>query len=147
MGGHGGEDDVGRWEWDRRRGGAVGDVPWVEIVVLRDGDQDDESVDKSARQLRKELAEQELVTQLVQAQAPPLSKGDAAAIGAIAVALVSAGGMIPTLISVLKDWIGRRSTPQRIKVAIGSDTFELDQPTFAEREQLLKAFLAQHADK
>lgn len=80
-------------------------------------------------------------------EAPENSKGDAAAVGAIAVALVGAGGMIPTLIAVLRDWLGRRTGPQRISIKFGDDSIELDRPSFDEREQLLKAFLIKHADE
>ena len=130
---------VGRTEGD--------DVRWVEIVVVGDDEVDAERVDRLARQLRSELVEQEFDTRSVTANAPGNSKGDAAAFGAIAVALVGAGGMIPTLIAVLRDWLGRRTGPERISIKIGDDSIELDRPSFGEREQLLQAFLAKHAEQ
>jgi len=112
---------------------------WVEILV-KDGD-----VDRAARQLRRELVERELETRAVTEEAPAGSKGDAAVVGAVAVALVGAGGMVPTLIAVIRDWLARQSGPQRISVKIGNDSIELDRPSFAERERLLERFLAEHA--
>ncbi|MEV8376596.1 hypothetical protein AB0P21_27880 [Kribbella sp. NPDC056861] len=123
------------------------DVRWFEIVVLADDELDAERVDRLARQLRRELAEREFDTRAVTGEAPGTSKGDAAAVGAIAVALVGAGGMIPTLIAVLRDWLGRRSGPERISLKFGEDSIELDRPSFDEREQLLRAFLAKHTDE
>jgi hypothetical protein len=131
-------DEVGKFVGD--------EVRWVEIVVLGDDEFDAERVDRVARQLRTELADREFDTRPVTADAPGNSKGDAAMAGALAVAL-GAGGMIPTLIAVLGDWFARRARPERIIVKVGDDSIELDQPTFSEREQLLRVFLAKHTDQ
>jgi hypothetical protein len=120
-------------------------VEWVEIHVMAGDSVDLEGVDHAARRLRRELVEHEFETGPVLGVAPDGSKGDAAVVGAVAVALVGAGGMIPTLIAVLRDWLGRRADPQRIVVKVGEDSVELDRPTFAERERLLEIFLAKHA--
>nr|WP_239062108.1 hypothetical protein [Streptomyces sp. SID13031] len=150
VGGCAGEDHVGRNagaadEVGEFVGRTEGDgVRWVEIVVLGD---DDERLARLARQLRREFAERELETRPVAVDAPANSKGDAAAVGAIAVALVGAGGMIPTLIAVLRDWLGRGTGPERISIKLGDDSIELDRPSFDEREQLLQAFLAKHSDQ
>lgn len=119
-----------------------GGARWVELVVLPDDELDFERADRLARQLRRELVEQDLEVRAVEADAPEGSKGDVATFGAIAVALVGAGGMIPALIAVLHDWLGRRTGPDRILVRIGDRSMELDRPTFAERQQLLEVFLA-----
>ncbi|MEU4607208.1 hypothetical protein AB0F43_29850 [Kribbella sp. NPDC023972] len=97
---------------------------------------DEEGVEKAVRQLRKELAEQEFMTQAVVEEAPGGAKGDG-----LAVALVGAGGRVPALIAVLKDWICRRHSPGTIKLTLGDRSIEVDKPTFKEREQLLEAFL------
>ncbi|MEU4393812.1 hypothetical protein [Kribbella sp. NPDC023855] len=125
------------------------DVRWVEIFVLGDDEFDAERVDRLARQLRSEFAEREFDTRPVAADAPGNSKGDAAVAGAIAVAVagLGAGGMIPTLIAVLRDWLARRTGPERISVKVGDDSIELDRPSFSEREQLLQLFLAKHAEQ
>jgi hypothetical protein len=123
------------------------DVRWVEIVVLGEDELDAERADRLARQLRSEFAEREFDTRPVAADAPGNSKGDAAVAGAIAVALVGAGGMIPTLIAVLRDWLGRRSGPERISIKVGDDSIELDRPSFSEREQLLQLFLTKHTEQ
>ena len=81
---------------------------WVDVVLI---DDDAEFADRGIRQLRRELADFE--TRDVVTTAPDGSKGDAAAVGAVAVALGGAGGMVPLLIAVLRDWIGRRTSAQR----------------------------------
>jgi hypothetical protein len=95
---------------------------------------DEEGVEKAVRQLRKELAEQEFMTQAVVEEAPGGAKG-------LAVALVGAGGRVPALIAVLKDWICRRHSPGTIKLTLGDRSIEVDKPMFKEREQVLEAFL------
>ncbi|WP_112237476.1 effector-associated constant component EACC1 [Kribbella monticola] len=114
---------------------------WAEIQVMGG---EPEEVERAVRRLREELGEHEFETRAVQAAMPEGAKGDGAVVGAVAVALVGAGGMIPTLILVLRDWLGRRADPQRITVTIGADSIELDRPSFTERERLLEAFLAKH---
>ena len=147
MSGGWGEDDVARRAWSVDGWGKFvgrteeGGARWVEIVVLPDDELDFERADRLARQLRRELVEQDLETRAVTTKAPADSKGDVATFGAIAVALVGAGGMIPTLIAVLRDWLGHRTGPDRISIKIGDRSMELDRPTFAERQQLLEAFL------
>ncbi len=123
------------------------EVRWAEIVVLADDEFDAERVDRLARQLRSEFDEREFDTRPVVTDAPGNSKGDAAVAGAIAVALVGAGGMIPTMIAVLRDWLARRTGPERISVKVGDDSIELDRPSFSEREQLLQLFLAKHTEQ
>jgi hypothetical protein len=94
---------------------------------------------KAVRQLRKELAGEGLPTQDVVVDADGLAQDDGSI--AIAVALVGAGGAVPTLVAVLRDWIQRRRSPGKIVVTLGEDSIELERPTFEERAELLEAFL------
>ncbi|MFF0266885.1 hypothetical protein [Kribbella sp. NPDC004536] len=66
---------------------------------------------------------------------------------AIAVALVGAGGVVPTLVAVFRDWIQRRKNPGKIVVTLGADSIEMERPTFDERVELLAAFLNRHQAK
>ncbi|TCC55119.1 hypothetical protein E0H73_36625 [Kribbella pittospori] len=100
--------------------------------------------DRGIRQLRRELVEHEFETRAVQQSAPEGSKGDPATVGTIAVALGGAGGAVSVLMAVLKDWLGRRSGSQAIKLTIGEDSIELDRATAGERQQLIEAFLRKH---
>ncbi|WP_427891508.1 effector-associated constant component EACC1 [Kribbella sp. GL6] len=102
-------------------------------------DGDPEVADRGIRGLRRELGEFE--TRSVPVVAPEGSKGDAAAVGAVAVALGGAGGMVPLLISVLRDWLGRREQGQRVKLTVGEDSIEVDAASVQERRELIEAFL------
>ncbi|WP_329001214.1 hypothetical protein OHA18_43050 [Kribbella sp. NBC_00709] len=95
---------------------------------------------KAVQQLRKELAEEGLPTQEVEPVGLAQDDGSIA----IAVALVGAGGAVPTLVAVLRDWIQRRKSPGKIVVTLGEDSIELERPTFGERAELLEAFLKRH---
>lgn len=114
---------------------------WIDVVLL---DDDSDLADRAIRQLRRELAEHEIDVRAVEATAPAGSKGDATAINAVAIALGGAGGMVPVLITILRDWVGRRSAPQRVRMTIGDETLELDAASPQEQQQLLEAFLRRH---
>ncbi|MET9315973.1 hypothetical protein ABZX12_29505 [Kribbella sp. NPDC003505] len=105
-------------------------------------DDDPELADRGIRQLRGELREFE--TRDVLTVAPEGSKGDAAAVGAVAVALGGAGGMVPLLIAIVRDWLGRRTAGQRVKLTIGADSIEVDAASVEERRELVEAFLRRH---
>ena len=92
--------------------------------------------------MRRELGE--FATRDVTVVAPEGSKGDAAAVGAVAVALGGAGGMVSVLISILRDWLGRRVQGQRVKLTVGEDSIEVDAASVEERRELIEAFLRRH---
>ncbi|TDD59591.1 hypothetical protein E1263_14680 [Kribbella antibiotica] len=119
----------------------VGD--WVDVVLL---DDDAEAADRGIRQLRRQLAENEIDTRTVEASAPVGSKGDAAGFNAVAIALGGAGGMVPLLIAILRDWLGRRVPEQRVKLTIGTDSIELDAATTDEQQRLVETFLRKHEE-
>ncbi|WP_338068900.1 effector-associated constant component EACC1 [Kribbella speibonae] len=123
-----------------REGWVVG--VWVEVVLV---DGDPEVADRGIRQLRREL-QQEFETRDVLTAAPDGSKGDAAAVGAVAVAVAlgGAGGMVPLLIAVLRDWLGRRTRGQRVKLTVGDESIEVDAASPEEQRELVEAFLRRH---
>ncbi|TCO32868.1 hypothetical protein EV652_104474 [Kribbella steppae] len=90
---------------------------------------DAERVGKAVRQLRKELAEQEFMTQAGIGDEP-----------ATAVALSGADGMVPGLVAVLRDWICRRHGPGTVRLTLGNESIEVDKPSFDAKA--LQAFLA-----
>ena len=118
----------------------MGEGRWVQLRVIPQDGHDRGRVEKCLRQLRRELAEQDLPTQDVVEQPSGLAQDDGSI--AIAVALVGAGGVVPTLVAVLRDWIQRRKNPGKIVVTLGEDSIELERPTFDERKELLEAFLS-----
>jgi hypothetical protein len=120
---------------------------WVEVLVVED---EAELADRGVRQLRRELEEVEVETRDVRVEAPEGSKGNGAAVGAVAVALgtaAGAGGAIPVLIAVLRDWLGRRGASGGVKLTIGGDSIEVDRATVDERQQLIEGFLRAHVER
>ncbi|RZT07439.1 hypothetical protein EV649_8146 [Kribbella sp. VKM Ac-2569] len=113
---------------------------WIDVVLV---DVDPEVADRGIRQLRREL-QQQFETRDVLTSVPDGSKGDAAAVGAVAVALGGAGGMVPLLIAVLRDWLGRRTAGQRVKLTVGDESIEVDAASDDEQRQLIEAFLRRH---
>ncbi|WP_460662376.1 hypothetical protein [Kribbella swartbergensis] len=80
---------------------------------------------KAVRQLRKELAEQEFMTQ--------------AGIGDEPATAVALTGRVEALVAVLRDWICRRHGPGRVRLTLEDQSIEVDKPSCD--EQALKAFL------
>ena len=70
--------------------------------------------------------------------------GTAIAVGELVVTLSASGGVIVTLIGVLRDWLNRHPAGQRISVTIGKDNVQLERSTPAERERLIEAFIRAH---
>jgi hypothetical protein len=105
----------------------MGEGRWVEVRVVG-SELDGERVGKAVRQLRKELAEQEFMTQAGVGDEP-----------ATAVALSGAEAMVPALVAVLRDWICRRHGPGTVRLTLGDESIEVNKPTFDERA--LEVFL------
>ncbi|TDC29053.1 effector-associated constant component EACC1 [Kribbella albertanoniae] len=114
---------------------------WVDVVLL---DDDAELADRAIRQLRRELAEHEIDMRTVGTTSPSGSKGDISSFNAVAIALGGAGGMVTVLVTILRDWLGRRPPQQRVKLTIGADTIELDAASTEQQQQVLEAFLRRH---
>jgi hypothetical protein len=120
----------------------------VSVVVLADTESDDEEADRLARRLRSELAglDTDSVTMATGGAAPPGAKGvDAASVGAIVVALSASGGLFPTMIETIRDWLGRQSGRHRVAVTIDGDTIELESATAAQQRTLVDAYVKRHA--
>lgn len=114
---------------------------WVDVVLL---DDDAELADRAIKQLRRELAEHEIDMRTVETTPPGGSKGDISSFNAVAIALGGAGGMVTVLVTILRDWLGRRPPQQRVKLTIGTDSIELDAASPQEQQQALEAFLRRH---
>ncbi|MFI7068278.1 hypothetical protein ACIBL3_45345 [Kribbella sp. NPDC050124] len=101
----------------------MGEGRWVEVRVVGAGDGKGVKV---VQQLRRELAEQEFMTQAGVGDAPEL-----------AVAL--SGADVAALVDVLKSWICRRHGPGTVRLTVGSESIDVDKPTFDER--VMEGFL------
>ncbi|WP_233712623.1 effector-associated constant component EACC1, partial [Kribbella turkmenica] len=82
-------------------------------------------------EVRRELAEQEFMTQAGVGDRPEM-----------AVALSGAEGVVPALVDVLKGWICRRRGPGTVRLTLGDESIEVDKPSFD--AQALEAFLTKH---
>src|SRR5690242_14368181 len=112
----------------------MGEPRWVEVRVVGDAGMDQGRCVKAVRQLRKELGGEGLPRRV--GKEPGGWAQDDGSI-AIAGALVGAGGAVPTLVAVLRDWIQRRKSPGKIVVTLGDESIELERPTYDERAALL----------
>ena len=119
----------------------MGEGHWVEVRVSPDRTVDEKRCVKALQQLRKELAAEGLPTQDV-VEEPPNHES-----AAIAVALVGAETVVPTLVAVLRDWIHRRKHPAKVVLTFWGESVELDRSTFDEGAQSLKALLTRHQQR
>ncbi|TCO38160.1 hypothetical protein EV646_12173 [Kribbella antiqua] len=106
----------------------MGEPAWVVVKVVEGG----EKGGKAVKQLRRELTEQELMTQVVEASS---------AAECVGVAVAVPGGSVPAVMAVLRDWVCRRNSPGKVKLIFGEESMEIDKPSFPQREQQLQDFL------
>ncbi|MFJ9543902.1 hypothetical protein ACIRPX_42770 [Streptomyces sp. NPDC101225] len=134
-------------QWMHGRTGAA----TVDVVVglTPDGVADAEVSERLARRLRAEMRGLDLdsLRMLAEGAVPERAKagtGDAVTMGAVVLAASASGGVLPSLVGLLQDWLGRQSARYRISVTIDGDTLELERATAEERQQLITAFVRRH---
>jgi hypothetical protein len=117
-------------------------------LVLDDHDADPERIEEDLRSLLDDVAELDgvEVDRVDTGPLPPgVRSGGAVEVGAALIALGGGGAVLPMLVGLLRDWLGRRSSGS-IRLKIGSDEVEMDQvPTEVQRE-VLRDFLDRHRD-
>jgi hypothetical protein len=125
----------------------TGGTMTVLLTLRPDPELDPEAVERLTRGLRAEVAELDVesVRPPPGEPAPPGAKGDPVTVGALIVALSASGGVLTTLIGLLRHWLDQRTAPHRIAVTIDGETIELDRASASEREALLTAYLRRHA--
>lgn len=116
------------------------------LCVVPDPEVDPESAERSARQLRGELAELDVDIEAAPAGiAPEAAKGiDLGSVSAMVVALGSSGALVG-VIGLLRDWLRRHSGVHRISVTINGDTIELDRATPDEKQRLVDVYVERHS--
>jgi hypothetical protein len=121
----------------------------VDLIIHLDvgTDQDLRGLERASVNLRSELGRLdgvESVQPLSLGKAPVGSKvADPLSAGSILMTLAASGGVLTSLIGVLKDWLGRREG-RKISLQIGQDKLEITGlPTEAEKE-LIEAFFRKH---
>jgi len=119
----------------------------VLLVPVPDPDLDPEYVERVTQQLRVEINDLPLES-LEMVPGPPApagAKGDPVSVGAMLLALSASGGVLPTLLGMVRDWLGRQGGRHRIAITIDGDTIELDRASAEQQRQLVDAFVHRHS--
>jgi len=117
------------------------------LVVESEPGLDADEFDRLVRHLRAELMDLnvESVTSATSEDVPAGAKSaDAISLGALLVTLSAAGGVLPVVIEVARDWLARRALARRISVTIDGDTIVLEQGSPQERTALIEAYIRRH---
>jgi hypothetical protein len=128
-------------------GQADGDLRTVTLTLHPDPDSSPDEVDRMSRQLRSQLRSLgvESVDRLDQDEAPEGAKGDPSTWMAMLVTLGSAGGVFPSLIGIVGNWLATHTGTHRISLTIDGDSIELDRASIDERRELIEAFVHRHS--
>lgn len=124
----------------------------MNVVLIPDADAGAADVERLGRQLRNELRSVDVDDVVaVHSDVPPArSKGPVAEVlTEWLVTLSASGGVFPTLIATVKDWLGRRARGQmhKVVISIDGDSLELSSATTAEQTELVKSFVQRHATR
>ncbi|WP_181803433.1 effector-associated constant component EACC1 [Streptomyces shenzhenensis] len=120
----------------------------VLLGVRPDGAASAEESERLTRRLRAELRGLDLHRLQVLtggASREDNGKGDGSVTaGAVVLALSVPGGVLPSLIGLVRDWLGRQSAPHRVSVTVDGDTIEVD-ATAEEQRQLIDLYVRRHS--
>jgi hypothetical protein len=121
----------------------------LSVLLMRvpDPEADPEDAERATRQLRAEIDDVDWETLEVVSgpEAPDQAKGDPVTVGAFLLALSASGGVLPSLINTIRDWLGRQGGSHRIAITIDGDTIELDRASAEQQRQLVDAFVHRHS--
>jgi hypothetical protein len=128
--------------------GAKEDFIDVTIAIRSDAQADALEIERAGRQLRAEVKELDIenISFGASGAAPDGAKGDPVAWTELLVTLGASGGVLPTLIAAIQDWLSRHRGGSRIVVTIDGDTVELDRASQQERRELVAAFVQRHSE-
>ena len=74
---------------------------------------------------------------------PAAAKSDAAGAVALVTALSVAGGVLPSLVGLVQDWLGRQASANRVSLTIDGDRIDVT-ATPEQQQQLVDAFVRRH---
>jgi hypothetical protein len=98
--------------------------------------------------LRAELlqADVEDVSALPGGEPPPGARVfGVAAVGALLIALGQSAEGLRSVVSVIRDWLGRgQGTGRAVRLELGGDALELSQASAADQERLIELFIRRH---
>ena len=119
-------------------------------IELFEPDADLEAIDELTRSLREELLELDVdsVSPPTAGPPPPGSKGlELAAIGALLVQVRSSVQMVSTVVTAVRSWLQRGSSPNRtLKVTVGGRTLELSAATAEQQQRIVDEFVRSLTD-
>jgi hypothetical protein len=99
--------------------------------------------------LRGELLQLDVedVTALPAGEPPPGSRAfDAAAVGALVIALGQSAEGLRSVVSAIRDWLRRgEGTRRTVRLQLAGDALELSQASAADQQQLIELFISRHA--
>jgi hypothetical protein len=127
--------------------GSNGESINVGLQLDGDPDLDAEDRDELTLRLRRELLDLD-VDSVSMAHGEGVVAGAKAAdpvtLGAIIVALSASGGVLPSVIATVQDWLYRSSKAHKITITIGDDKIELDKATAGQQQALVEAYCRRH---
>lgn len=141
-----------RWVWGAEMSdseGTDGGPRKLLIELQLDADADAGEAERFGRQLRSEIAQLdvEAVSPMVSAGVPQGAKGAGVDWGSLLVTLSGAGGVLTSVIGVVRDWLARHRAAQSIKITIDNDTIKLGRASIQEREELIGTWVRKHSDE
>jgi hypothetical protein len=123
------------------------DLQALLLVVESEPDVDQGELDRSVRQLRKEIKDLDIesIVPVSADSVPPRTKGvDSSNLGALLITLSATGGIFAMLIETVRDWLSRHASARRISVTIDDDTITLEKSSTQERNALIDAYIRRH---
>ncbi|WP_206443355.1 effector-associated constant component EACC1 [Candidatus Protofrankia californiensis] len=124
------------------------DVMRLRLVVTPDPELDVEAGERLTRRLRAEIAELdvEAVGLASGGSVPDGAKAaDPVTVGAIVVAVSASGGVLPTVVETVRDWLARQGRAHRISMTIDGDSIEIERASAEQQRALVDAFVRRHA--
>jgi hypothetical protein len=121
----------------------------ISVALQLDGDPGlhPEDRERLTQRLRRELLDLD-VDSVTLARGEGDVKGakvaDPVTLGAIVVALSASGGVLPSVIATVRDWLYRSSQAHKISITIGDDKIELDKATADQQQALVQAYCLRH---
>lgn len=114
------------------------------LVRVTDPGADDETLERLAASLRRELTELDVDdVRPVPAGPPPdgARAVDAAAVGVLLVAVAQALESIGGIITVVRGWVGGAPADRAVELTIGEHTVKLTSATVDQQDRLVEEFL------
>jgi hypothetical protein len=126
---------------------AMQDVTDLSLVLAPGLEVDLETYDRLTRQLQAELAGLEVKSvDLVESHHPDQPRpGNPINPSTLLVAVSSSGEAITAVTKTVVSWLGRQPVQHRVVLTVDGESVQLENPTAAEQQQLLDAFIQRHS--